>query len=73
MSGSQRTHNFADRHIGPDASDATEMLRVIGRDSLSALIHDTVAAIDSCPPGHVEVIANYTAFLQLQRALERSQ
>ena len=38
-----------------------------------ALIHDTVAAIDSCPPGHVEVIANYTAFLQLQRALERSQ
>ena len=38
-----------------------------------ALIHDTVAAIDSCPPGHVEVIANYTAFLQLQRALERSK
>ena len=38
-----------------------------------ALIHDTVAAIDSCPPGHVEVIANYTAFLQLQRALARSQ
>ena len=42
MSGSQRTHTFADRHIGPDASDVTEMLRVIGRDSLSALIHDTV-------------------------------
>jgi UDP-N-acetylmuramyl tripeptide synthase len=38
-----------------------------------ALIHDTVAAINSCPPGHVEVIANYTAFLQLQRALERSK
>lgn len=35
------------------------------------LVHDTVAAIDSCPPGHVEVLANYTAFLQLQRALER--
>ena len=35
------------------------------------LVHDTVAAIDSCPPGHVEVVANYTAFLQLQRALER--
>ncbi|MEI6270889.1 MAG: aminomethyl-transferring glycine dehydrogenase subunit GcvPA, partial [Chloroflexota bacterium] len=42
MSGSQRTHNFADRHIGPDASDVAEMLRVIGRESLSALIHDTV-------------------------------
>lgn len=35
------------------------------------LVHDTVAAIASCPPGHVEVVANYTAFLQLQRALER--
>lgn len=36
------------------------------------LVHDTVEAIASCPPGHVEVVANYTAFLQLQRALERS-
>ena len=33
------------------------------------LVHDTVAAIESCPPGHVEVVANYTAFLQLQRRL----
>ncbi|WP_099022600.1 Mur ligase family protein [Mycolicibacterium palauense] len=35
------------------------------------LVHDTVAAIESCPPGHVEVVANYTAFLQLNRILER--
>ena len=35
------------------------------------LVHDTVAAITSCPPGHVEVVANYTAFLHVQRALER--
>lgn len=35
------------------------------------LIHDTVAAIESCPPGHVEVVANYTAFLHLQRALAK--
>jgi lipid II isoglutaminyl synthase (glutamine-hydrolysing) len=34
------------------------------------LVHDTVRAIECCPPGHVEVIANYTAFLQLQRSLE---
>lgn len=34
-----------------------------------SLVHDTVAAIESCPPGHVEVIANYTAFLQLNRRL----
>ncbi len=36
------------------------------------LIHDTVAAIASCPPGHVEVVANYTAFLALNRVVERS-
>jgi UDP-N-acetylmuramyl tripeptide synthase len=36
------------------------------------LVHDTVAAIASCPPGHVEVLANYTAFLQLNRVLERN-
>jgi lipid II isoglutaminyl synthase (glutamine-hydrolysing) len=35
------------------------------------LVHDTVAAIASCPPGRVEVVANYTAFLQLQRKLAR--
>ena len=35
------------------------------------LIHDTLAAIASCPPGPVEVLANYTAFLQLQRRLAR--
>ncbi|MEW5810724.1 MAG: MurT ligase domain-containing protein [Actinomycetota bacterium] len=33
------------------------------------LVHDTMAAIRSCPPGHVEVLANYTAFLQLNRRL----
>ncbi len=35
------------------------------------LVHDTMRAIEACPPGHVEVIANYTAFLQLNRVLER--
>lgn len=33
------------------------------------LTHDTLAAIASCPPGRVEVLANYTAFLQLNRRL----
>lgn len=35
------------------------------------LVHDTLAAIASCPPGRVEVVANYTAFLQLNRRLAR--
>ncbi len=34
-----------------------------------SLVHDTVEAIASCPAGHVEVVCNYTAFLQLQRRL----
>jgi UDP-N-acetylmuramyl tripeptide synthase len=33
------------------------------------LVHDTVGAIASCPPGHVEVVANYTAFLALNRVI----
>jgi lipid II isoglutaminyl synthase (glutamine-hydrolysing) len=37
------------------------------------LVHNPFAAITSCPPGHVEVVANYTAFLQLNRALERGK
>ena len=36
-----------------------------------SLVHDTIKAIEACPPGHVEVVANYTAFLQLQRAVEK--
>ena len=35
------------------------------------LVHNAVEAITSCPPGHVEVVANYTAFLQLSRLLKR--
>jgi UDP-N-acetylmuramyl tripeptide synthase len=35
------------------------------------LVHSAVEAITSCPPGHVEVVANYTAFLQLSRLLRR--
>lgn len=36
------------------------------------LIKDTIAAIRSCPPGRVEVLANYTAFRDLKKALERA-
>jgi UDP-N-acetylmuramyl tripeptide synthase len=35
------------------------------------LVHNAIDAIKSCPPGRVEVVANYTAFLQLNRALSR--
>lgn len=35
------------------------------------LVPDTLAAIASCPPGRVEVLANYTAFRDLNRAIGR--
>jgi UDP-N-acetylmuramyl tripeptide synthase len=35
------------------------------------LVHNAVDAITSCQPGHVEVVANYTAFLALNRVLTR--
>lgn len=35
------------------------------------LIADPLAAIEACPPGHVEVLANYTAFRDLKKALEK--
>ena len=34
------------------------------------LLPDPLAAIASCPPGRVEVLANYTAFRDLNTALE---
>lgn len=35
------------------------------------LIHDPLKAIAACPPGRVEVLANYTALLNLKKALEK--
>jgi glycine dehydrogenase len=35
---------FAARHIGPDAHDISEMLRVVGKESLDALIDETIPA-----------------------------
>ena len=67
-----RFEHFEDTAVvaaGERGTDLAVRLTYAGVDH--TLVHDTVAAIESCPPGHVEVIANYTAFLQLNRALER--
>ncbi|MCP1388179.1 MurT ligase domain-containing protein [Corynebacterium sp. TA-R-1] len=37
------------------------------------LVHDPVSAIRACPPGRVEVLANYTALLNLRRALTKQE
>jgi UDP-N-acetylmuramyl tripeptide synthase len=67
-----RFEHFEDTAVaaaGERATDLAVRLTYAGVDH--TLVHDTLSAIGSCPPGHVEVVANYTAFLQLNRALER--
>ncbi|OMC46811.1 Mur ligase family protein [Mycobacterium sp. IS-1264] len=67
-----RFEHFEDTQVvaaGERGTDLAVRLGYAGVDH--TLVHDTVAAIASCPPGRVEVVANYTAFLQLQRALVR--
>ena len=67
-----RFEHFGDTAVvaaGERGTDLAVRLTYAGVDH--TLVHDTVKAIESCPPGHVEVVANYTAFLQLNRVLER--
>jgi UDP-N-acetylmuramyl tripeptide synthase len=67
-----RFEHFDDTAVvaaGERGTDLAVRLGYAGVDH--TLVHDTVKAIASCPPGHVEVIANYTAFLQLHRVLNR--
>ena len=67
-----RFEHFEDTHVVAAGERGTDLAVRLGYAGVEhTLVHDTVAAIASCPPGHVEVIANYTAFLQLNRALER--
>ncbi|WP_149360378.1 Mur ligase family protein [Lolliginicoccus suaedae] len=46
-------------------------VRLTYADVKHTLVKDPLEAIKSCPPGQVEVLANYTAFLGLNRAIER--
>lgn len=67
-----RFEHFDDTHVVAAGERGTDLAVRLGYARVDhTLVHDTVAAIASCPPGHVEVIANYTAFLQLNRILER--
>jgi lipid II isoglutaminyl synthase (glutamine-hydrolysing) len=60
--------HFEGTHVVAAGERGTDLAVRLGyADVEHTLVHDTVAAIASCPPGHVEVICNYTAFLQLNR------
>jgi UDP-N-acetylmuramyl tripeptide synthase len=65
-----RFEQFGDSQVVAAGERGTDLAVRLGYAGVEhTLVHDTVAAIDSCPPGHVEVIANYTAFLQLNRRI----
>lgn len=67
-----RFEHFGDTQVVAAGERGTDLAVRLGYAEVDhTLVHDTIAAITSCPPGHVEVVANYTAFLHVQRALER--
>lgn len=67
-----RFEHFEETAVVAAGERATDLAVRLGYAGVQhTLVHDTVAAIASCPPGRVEVVANYTAFLQLQRRLAR--
>jgi UDP-N-acetylmuramyl tripeptide synthase len=65
-----RFEHFGDTTVVAAGERGTDLAVRLGYAGVEhTLVHDTLAAIASCPPGHVEVIANYTAFLQLNRRI----
>ena len=65
-----RFEHFEDTAVVAAGERGTDLAVRLGYAGVQhTLVHDTIKAIASCPPGHVEVIANYTAFLQLNRRL----
>jgi lipid II isoglutaminyl synthase (glutamine-hydrolysing) len=65
-----RFEHFEDTAVVAAGERGTDLAVRLGYAGVGhTLVHDTVKAIASCPPGHVEVLANYTAFLQLNRQL----
>jgi hypothetical protein len=67
-----RFEHFGGTHVVAAGERGTDLAVRLGYAGVEhSLVHDTVKAIEACPPGHVEVVANYTAFLQLQRAVEK--
>jgi len=65
-----RFEHFEGVHVVAAGERGTDLAVRLGYAGVQhTLVHDTVAAIASCPPGRVEVVANYTAFLQLQRRM----
>lgn len=67
-----RFEHFDDTTVVAAGERGTDLAVRLGYAGVEhSLVHDTLKAIESCPPGPVEVVANYTAFLALQRVLDK--
>ena len=57
--------HFVDHPVVAAGERGTDLAVRLGYAGVEhTLVHNAVEAITSCPQGHVEVVANYTAFLQ---------
>lgn len=68
-----RFENFEELKVVAAGERGTDLAVRLGYAGVEhTLIKDTVDAIRSCPPGRVEVLANYTAFRDLKKVLDRA-
>ncbi|MCS4492127.1 MurT ligase domain-containing protein [Corynebacterium sp. ES2715-CONJ3] len=65
-----RFEDFGDVVVKASGERGTDLaVRLTYAEIDHELIHDMLHAVQSCPPGRVEVLANYTAFRDLKKAL----
>ena len=66
--------DFGEQSVKAAGERGTDLaVRLVYADISHELIKDPLKAIDACPPGRIEVLANYTAFRDLKKALERGE
>lgn len=66
--------DFGDTHVVAAGERATDLaVRLTYANIDHDCVHDPIDAIRACPPGRVEVLANYTALLNLRRALTKEE
>lgn len=64
--------DFGDLAVKASGERGTDLaVRLTYAEIEHELVSDMVDAVKACPPGRVEVLANYTAFRDLKKALER--
>ncbi|WP_394280965.1 MurT ligase domain-containing protein [Corynebacterium sp.] len=69
-----RFEDFEDVSVKAAGERGTDLaVRLLYADIDHELIHDPIEAIRACPPGRIEVLANYTAFRDLKRDIAKQE